>query len=313
MIKTLKNILNSEKFETLSAEALSVNPWVTPEFIATAREAIVQEFLDENKLKHFCLEHNIDTTPKDKRAAIICAGNLPLVGFGDLFYTLLCGWKILLKPSSKDPLMRLFEDIEGVEIIESIENLDTADAIILMGSDKTCALIEELYPSIPKLLRGSMHSIAILPTEPSTGDVEGLYKDIFLYCSKGCRSVSHLYIPRGFDVERLAHILKDTHLSSGYALPKIWHERYTYERATSMLRGDRIIDCGFCLLREAEHHSPTQSLTTITFSYFDNPEEIPDTQIQHIATSENFGRAQYPTLSDFANKESVTEFLGIRL
>ncbi len=312
MIKTLNNILSSDNFDTLSAQALSVNPWVTHEFITTAREAISQEFLDEDKVRDFCSEHNIDTTPKDKRAVIICAGSLPLVGFGDLFYTLLCGWKVLLKPSSKDPLMRLFEAVEGVEIIESIENLDTADAIILMGSDKTCALIEELYPTTPKLLRGSMHSIAILPPEPTTIDIEGLYKDIFLYCSKGCRSVSHLYIPRGFDIERLAHILKETHLRSGYALPQIWYERYNYERATSILRGDKIIDCGFCLLCETEHHSSTQSLTTITFSYFDTPEEIPNTQIQHIATQKNFGRAQYPTLSDFANKESVAEFLGIR-
>lgn len=310
MIQSINNLFLSQRFVELSSSALAVNPWFTEEFISTAVRALREEFLDEAKVEGFCAKYNINREPKAKTVGVVCAGNIPLVGFGDMFYSLLCGWNVVLKTSSKDPLMQVFEELGRVEVATSLEELEHCDAIILMGSDTTCELLREMYPDKPLMLRGSMHSVAIIRDSLTLREANLLYIDMLLYCGRGCRNVSHLYLPEGFKMEFLVESILDVDVIDGYQMPKIWLDQYRYARAMAQLRGERVLDSGVCLFKEMPMYGSNDSLVTITYSFYKSEDEIPLDKIQHIATHGTFGRAQFPTLYDFANKESVVEFLG---
>lgn len=305
MVKEISRLFSSQSFRELRGEALRGNEWFTDAFIDTAIDALKREFLDVQKVRNFCEQSGIDSRRCGKRVGVIAAGNIPLVGFGDMFYSLLSGWDVVLKPSSKDPLMKIFAQLDGVEVVESIENFDSIDSVILMGSDATCSLISEKFPTTPTLLRGSMHSVGVLPDrELSDRELEGLYDDIFLYCGRGCRNVSHLILPESYDVRELSSRLSKV---KRWELPSVWHDLVSYHRAMSTLRGEEFIDSGSFLLTESEDSHPQPCV--LTYRYATEGFRLQTDKIQHIADTSNFGSAQYPTLYDFANGASVPEFL----
>lgn len=297
MIDKIEQIFRSQHFADLTAEALKINEWFTHSDIRYAVEAIETEFLNREKLQNFISHHKIDTAKNGATLGIISAGNLPLVGFGDMFYTLLTGCRTLLKPSSKDPLMRAFAVLDGVTIVESIDELTSVDGIIAMGSDSTCAMIGERFPTTPTLLRGSMHSIAILTGDETPAELTALADDIFRYCSRGCRSVTHLYLPVNYDIEKLKFEPRD--------LPRAWNDCYRYERARAIINGEQFTDAGYYIIKEGAG----SATAVINYSFYSNRDQIDLQGVQHIATRENFGRAQHPTLEDFSGGRNVIEFL----
>ncbi len=289
----------------LTVDATKTNEWFTTYFINYAEDAIASEFLNTEKVNMFCRRHKIDQSKKERTVGVICAGNIPLVGFGDMFYSLLCGWNVLLKPSSKDPLMRIFDKLPRVSVVDSVESLSGVDAVILMGSDATCKTIDRLFPNTPKLLRGAMHSVAVLDDRSLTNGAQGLFNDMFLYCSMGCRSVSHIYLPEGFDTDNFAKTITLAKEKSQWDFPSIWYDNYRYQRALMSARGENFVDLGFALLSSSE----SNSVTNIRYSTSPSPINIDPHSVQHIATTSNFGRAQHPTLDDFSGGISVPDFL----
>ncbi len=306
MITTIQELFYSKDFKELVVETISRNPWFTPQSIEYAQRAIEEEFLYEHKFRRFCSTHAIDSTPKMKTLGVVCAGNLPLVGFGDMFYGLICGWNITLKPSSRDPLMRIFGKLDSVTVVDSIEELDHSDAIVVMGSDSTCALIEELYPSTPKLLRGTMHSVAILDSSVTRSELEKLYLDMFLYSGRGCRSVNHLYLSEDFSLDFLVTTIKQADSRYQLQMPREWADSYRYARAILSMTAREYIDGGFYLLVKG---SSTMT-ATIGYSIFQSISEIDLTEFQHVAVAQNLGRSQFPRLEDFANGLSIPKFLS---
>ncbi len=305
MVKEISKLFSSQSFRELRSEALRGNEWFTDTFIDVAIDALKREFLDVLKVKDFCEQSGIESGRRGKRVGVIAAGNIPLVGFGDTFYSLLSGWDVVLKPSSKVPLMKVFAQLDGVEVVESIDNFEGVDAVILMGSDATCSLISEKFPNTPQLLRGSMHSVGVLPDrELSDRELEGLYDDIFLYCGRGCRNVSHLILPESYDVRELASRLSRV---KKWELPSVWHDLVSYQRAMTTLRGEEFVDGGSFLLTESEDSHPHPCV--LTYQYATGGFRLQMDKIQHIADPSNFGSAQYPTLYNFANGASIPEFL----
>lgn len=297
MIDKIEKIFSSDLFAQLATQAIATNEWTTADDIIYAVNALRAEFLDKLKLQDFASEHSIDTSPNDLCVGIVAAGNLPLVGFGDMFYALLCGCRVVLKPSSKDPLMRAFAQLEQVTVVDTLEELKGVDCLLAMGSDSTCHLLKGLMPKTPMLLRGSMHSIAILDGEESDQDVEALADDCFRYCSRGCRSVTHLYLPKGYQIEKLKFAPRQ--------MPAAWDECYRYQRARAILSNEQFVDGSFYLLKER----PASATAVIGYSFYTDPSQIPTLGIQHTAHRGNFGHAQRPSVDDFANRQNVVEFL----
>src|SRR5690606_5670304 len=83
-------------FETLIEKTQIYNNWFIPQFVNNAVQNIAL-FLNAEELEKFVAPIK-DT--KQKTVAVICAGNIPMVGFHDVMYILLCGHKALIKLSS---------------------------------------------------------------------------------------------------------------------------------------------------------------------------------------------------------------------
>ncbi len=305
MIARIKELFSSEQFAKLRTEALHINEFFTPEFIDYAVGALCDEFLDDTKVNSFIAKHGIERQDSGRTVGVLCAGNLPLVGFGDMFYSLLCGYNVALKTSRRDPLMQIFTELPEVTIVDNINKFQECDAILAMGSDEVCKILDDKFPTTPSLLRGAMHSVAILSGEERPQELEKLALDIFLYCTMGCRSTGYLYIPHGYDFTSLTQALSKTPLP----MPRAWDDNYRYQKARATMNMEEFVDGGFYILKEtgAEAVLP---LGVIGYSTYSTPPTLADNPtIQHIATAQNFGTAQHPTLEDFSGGLSVVEFL----
>lgn len=89
-----------------------------------------------------------------------------------------------------------------------------ADAVIATGSDNTARYFEQYFKDIPALIRRSRASVAVVSEETTDEDLSLLAGDIMKYFGMGCRSISLVFLPAGFDIRR-------AHKSPG-ALPRIY-------------------------------------------------------------------------------------------
>lgn len=285
---TLKNILHSTRFSELICEALACNEFFTLRSVQTAVRAIETQFLGN--------DNSIKIEPSDLKVGIICAGNIPLVGFADMYYALVSGSEVYIKPSTKDPLMRVFAPL--CHIVESLPA--DMDIILAMGSTKTMQSIEATYTHSELVLRGEMHSVAVLDGKESTRNLEGLADDIFTHSSLGCRSVSHLFLPRHYDLSKLTFAPREE-------LPQVWHNNYKQQRALITMRGEEFIDGGYYILKEG-HQS---TIGVLGYTFYDSAHQIdlPAQTTQCVVCNPwfaherrvDFSKAQFPSRGEFAN------------
>src|SRR5678816_2265576 len=79
-----------------------VNPWFIKSFQKASLDAILDQFIDPGKCKLWLNDYPHEPV-SPKRVGLIMAGNIPLVGFHDLFCTLASGHRAMIKLSDKDP------------------------------------------------------------------------------------------------------------------------------------------------------------------------------------------------------------------
>ena len=186
--------------DAVIAQAEAENEWFCQ--IGTAIEAIRVQMLDKAKFSEWLALY--PTTPHaPKRVAIIMAGNIPAVGFADLLYTIASGNIPVIKYSSKDRVLMeyIVSQLQAIEpqlVIEQY-NGGAVDAAIATGSDSATLHFRAMFGDIPTLIRGSRHSVAVLTGCESGKQLEALSRDIFTYSGLGCRNVSLIFAPEGFD------------------------------------------------------------------------------------------------------------------
>ncbi|MEG2098412.1 MAG: hypothetical protein RRY42_00735 [Mucinivorans sp.] len=294
--KTIINIFQSSISENLINESLAANQFFTTSSIRTAIQAITQE-IDHITEPQFAFSN--------LKIGVLAAGNIPFVGFFDMYNALLTGGQVFVKPSRRDPLMRIFGDL--VHIVDRLPH--QVDIILAMGSDQTMQALGDEYPASQLILRGTEHSAAVLTGNESSEELRGLADDIFLHSSMGCRSVSHLHLPRAYPLDRLRFDAR------GQALPAAWYDNYRQQKAISTMRGEKFIDGEFYLLAEGFH----SSIATVGYTFYDNIEKIDfgSVKLKSIVsqssiadylplTPTEFGRGQFPK---FEFNEALSEIL----
>lgn len=289
-------------------EAIAANGWFTRTDILRAVEAVRTEMLDREKLMAWLSHYSKAIEPK--RVAVIMAGNIPLVGFFDLLCVVAAGHECHVKPSSKDSVLMRYiveqlRDIEpGIAIYDY--SADAAyDMAIATGGDDANAYFREHFAGTRTLLRGSRHSVAVLNGNESAEELQALHNDITAYSGLGCRSVSMLFVPRGYvsDFKR------------GEAVNAKLRRNIQAMRATLTIEGAEFWDAGAFIMRRGEDFA--QSLAVVTLrEYLDIGEvsEWIEANKEHIQcvvsrTDIPFGRAQYPALTDYADGVDTMRFL----
>lgn len=293
-------------------DAIAANGWFTRADILRAVGAIRSEMLDREKLSKWL--NNYAATAEPKRVAVIMAGNIPLVGFFDLLCVLVAGHECHLKPSSKDSVLIHYVVEQLRDIDKDIAIFDYSvdayyDMAIATGGDEANAYFREHFAGTRTLLRGSRHSVAVLNGGESAEELQALYNDITAYSGLGCRSVSMLFVPRGYvpNFER------------GVAGNAKLRRNIQAMRATLTIEGEEFFDAGAFITRRGEDFA--QSLAVVTLKEYSDIEDVKawiHANAEHIQCvvsncgiegSQPLGRAQYPALTDYADGVDTMRFL----
>ncbi|MGB5556339.1 MAG: acyl-CoA reductase [Flavobacteriaceae bacterium] len=298
------------------------NGWFTKENILFSLhswgELLTQEYLS-SWLSNYNLKKN---TPKT--VALIMAGNIPLVGFHDFMSVLLTGNSAIIKQSSNDKvLLPLLSDFL-IEIEPSLKEaivfqdgqLNYFDAVIATGSNNTARYFEHYFGKVPNIIRKNKNSVAVLTGIETHAQLKALGEDIFRYYGLGCRSVSKLFVPQGYDFDLLFKTLYD--YKSIIDQVK-YSNNYDYNKAVYLMSEFKFLDNGFFMLKKDESHaSPIatlfyeeyEDLNSLKLRLKTDDDKIQCVVAQNITDGEiPFGQSQKPALNDYADGIDTVEFL----
>ena len=299
------------------ADAANDNAWFSPADIIMSASNIRHQMLSEAALREWCSAYPIIRSPKN--VGLIMAGNIPLVGFFDMLCILISGHKLYYKPSSKDSVLTEYiaSQLKSIDDELPVYKFDgeRIDAIIATGSDNTNRYFRSRYGTIPSIFRGSRSSAAVLDGSETDMELTALANDIFSYSGLGCRNVSHLIVPEGYDFGRLRKALDKWE----YINPKYINN---FRQRSAMLDVERKshVKGRHYILRE-EPDFPAY-ISEITWQMAESNDET----MQWLAANDNrtqcivgkvghprcvpFGQSQSPGLTDYPDAVDVMEFLS---
>lgn len=297
------------------------NSWFTDSSIQLAFEAWSSS-LQTSKIEKWLSPFDFKEIPSQK-VGVIMAGNIPLVGLHDVLCVLISDQKLHAKPSSKDRILinwvlKVLSEIssEWANSIELKEQLKEIDVLIATGSNNSARYFEYYFKKQRKIIRKNRSSIAVLNGNETNDELEALAKDIFTHFGMGCRNITKVYLPKGFELSRLFQAFfsyKDLIQHNQYA------NNYDYNKAVYLMNKIPLMENGFLLLKEDEGiHSP---LAVLFYEYYEDLNELLekletlDDEIQcKVGKLDHpefipFGKAQEPELWDYADGVNTLEFL----
>lgn len=307
---------------SLARSAQEENGWFTADSVSLALEG-VDTLLDEERLRAWALSYPIKQQPT-KTIGVAMAGNIPLVGFHDFLTVLISGHRLKYKASSKDSVLlnfiqeRLLEsEPRFKDLIVPSDNLKDVDAIIATGSDNTSRYFEYYFRNIPHIIRKNRVSCAVIQGNEPPSEIERLGQDIFSYYGLGCRNVSKVYIPEGYDLNLLLAGLKQF---EGVMQNPKYANNYLYQKSLALINKEEIHDAGSVLLKESS--SLLSPLATLHFESYKNEDSLKSKIAENaqkiqvtvsskgwLEESDAFGTAQKPLISDYADRVDTLQFL----
>lgn len=313
--------LTQEEYESAQQVVLNqvpYNGWFTPEFTKLALKNWANA-LQEDTLKSWVASYVLDDI-QPQTVAIICAGNIPMVGFHDILCVLISGHTALIKLSSDDArliplvlyLVMKWQPAMKDQIQWAEGKLERFDRIIATGSDNTSRYFHAYFDKYPHIIRQSRTSVAILDGTETPEELNALGHDIFDYFGLGCRNVCKVYFPEGYDINTLIGALlpfQEMAKHNKYA------NNYDYNKAVWLLNREELLENGFMLFKQDPGIvAPTGSLF---YEYYSDKQVLLD----HLSSLQNkiqcivghghipYGQAQCPTLRDYADNIDVMSFL----
>ncbi|MFY0687091.1 MAG: acyl-CoA reductase [Cyclobacteriaceae bacterium] len=309
--------ISEDAFEHLSTQAFNSNRWFTSASVKNAFDGL-SYMLEHEKLKSWLSNYDIQTL-QSKQVGIVMAGNIPLVGFHDLLCVLMSGHHAVVKTSSQDAILpkQVIEWLIEIEPefsqhISVIERLENIEAVIATGSDNTARYFEYYFGKYPNIIRKNRTSVAVLNGKETDEQLLELAKDIFDYYGLGCRNVSKLLIPEGYDIKHLLDVWQP------YALMldnNKYRNNYDYNKSILLINGVDHLDTGYSLLQESDQLVSPISITYYqSFSSESELKSILDRnqdKIQCIVGNDHipFGKAQLPDVWEYADNVDTLKFL----
>lgn len=288
------------------------NVFFTPWMQHRALEALAKEMLREDVLRKWLEQYTVPgAAASGKVCGVVAAGNIPAVAFHDILSVLAAGWKPVVKLSSKDRYLLpvLFPDVEFCGSVSGWH----ADALITMGGDAAAEYFRKNFPEVPKLIRASRFSLAVLEGGESGAALEALAEDMLLYYGLGCRSVTWLLVPEGYEMRPLMTAAEDFAVR---CLGRPAADNHRRNKAVLTLAGETFLDSGTVIFRHLDGDSPYgQSLQVgeVWYSEYRRHADVDkfiranENKIQKIIR--NFGYAQRPALDDWPDGVDTVGFL----
>ena len=300
-------------------QASRENGWFIPEFVDRAVQSIAESYLDNNVLTNWASTYQIPVdNPHPKTIGIVMAGNIPLVGFHDFLCVFITGHIAVIKPSSKDDTLirhlaaKLCEWLPGADhFIRFATMLKGCDAYIATGSNNSSGYFEYYFSKYPNIIRRNKTSVAVLTGEETPGELASLADDVYLYFGLGCRNVTKLYVPAGYDFVPLLNAFKRYDYLADHHKYK---NNYDYNLAILLLNHEFYMSNPSILLAEKEAlFSP---ISQLNYAYYENRPSLlkelknhPDLQALVGKDLIPFGKSQFPAISDYADNVDTLNFI----
>jgi Acyl-CoA reductase (LuxC) len=308
-----------EGFQHAMARAQQENGWFTPDFVQIAADNICKAFLDIEKLTAFARAYEVPVeNPNPKLVGIVMAGNIPLVGFHDLLCVFLAGHRAIVKPSSKDDVLIRFvvdrmtaANSEVASLITFAPLLKGCDAYIATGSNNSARYFDYYFAKYPSIIRRNRTSVAVLDGTETSDELNSLADDVHLFFGFGCRNVTQLYVPEGYDFVPLLEAMRRY---SHFADHNKYKNNYDYQLAIALLNNQYYMTNGSVLmLEQPSHFSP---ISQLNYTFYADHETLMNTlqqdgDLQCIVGHARlpFGQSQQPQLADFADGVDTMRFL----
>jgi hypothetical protein len=313
------NAIDEAEFQELANNARNQNSWFTKESVQLAFKGI-SRFLKKQTLENWTSSYRMPA--HSKIVAVVMAGNVPLVGFHDFLSVLITGHTIMAKLSSKDTVLMTHLIKKLIEFEPRFENqiiiadqLRNFDAVISTGSDNSARYFEFYFSKYPHIIRKNRTSCAILTGFETEEELVLLGKDVFTYFGLGCRNVSKLFVPRGFDFPRLLSLWEQYSLVLQHHK---YHNNYDYQKSLLLVNRMPFLEAGYLLLQESE--KLVSPISVLFYEYYENWENLLNTleqqrnklqcivgNVEHATVK--IGQAQSPSIDDYADQIDTLKFL----
>lgn len=324
-LSDLASFLNcpNEKLNVAIDLSVKENPWFDRDSVYLALKALAK-WLNKEVLEEFCDRY--DFTDNPKTVAVICAGNIPAVNFHDLLCVLLSGNRALLKLSSLDNKLipAIVEELVEIEpeirdrVLFAEGKIEGFDAVIATGSNNTSRYFNYYFSKYPHIIRHSRSSIAVIGNRDI--DYKGLMTDVLTHKGMGCRNISKLFVPRGFDFMPFVEASKDYAFLMDH---NKYRNNYDYHKAIFIMNNVAFVDSGALLMMENKDiFSP---VSVLNYEFYDDLKCVEDMiemdkdNIQCVVSdikfvggmkTIGFGKAQQPEIYDYADNVDTMLFLN---
>ena len=319
----LQNDLFFDDFASLIVLSQSHNGWFTPEQVKFSVQSWAKALTEDN-LNQWLSNYDFSKN-EPKKVGLVLAGNIPLVGFHDFLSVLISGHDVLVKTSSNDQHLLKFLAKYLISIQPELNSkitfvegkLEGFDAVIATGSNNTARYYEYYFKDKPSIIRKNRNSVAVLDGTETFEDLVGLGEDIFRYFGLGCRNVSKLFVPKGYNFDNFFKAMyeyRDVIQYEKYA------NNYDYNKAVFLMSNFQLLDNEFLTIKEdVSYASP---ISSVFYEFYENLEEIATRlnadaeQIQCVVSknlipnSVAFGQTQQPKLWDYADNVDTLAFLN---
>ena len=319
MVKAGEYLLaDTEEWQQAKQHAFYKNGWFTTEFSQHAAIKIAENFLIEEALQKWVSHYHIDDNITPKNVGIVMAGNIPLVGFHDMLAVFISGHYQTVKLSSKDEVLLkhlvkyLYTlDNQIQNYISFADMLKGCDAYIATGGNSAAKSFSEYFGKYPNIIRKNKTSVAVLKGNETEEELQLLANDIHLYFGLGCRNVTKLYVPEGYNFEKL--------LQSFFAY-KYFGDHHKYRNNYDYNLSIVLLNNVYYMTNEAtiltENKNMFSPISQLYYEYYKDLLQIssflqnePDVQCIVGKNFVPFGKAQNPDLFTYADGEDTMQFL----
>jgi len=199
-----------------------------------------------------------------------------------------------------------------------VDKLVGFDAVIATGSNNSAETFKRYFGQYPHIIRNNKTGVGVLSGAESLDELEAFAEDVFAYYGLGCRNISKIYVPTGYNFDLLGQALNK---HKKIVLHSKYKNNLDYNLAVMMLNKDVHINVASIILLEKQSlHSRIGSLH---FEYYDSLQNVSIDLQNHkdsiqVITSNTalsstevkpLGHAQKPNLDDYADGIDTMQFL----
>jgi hypothetical protein len=322
--KISEDIDQDSFLESVIMPAFHQNGWFTVENIRESLVAIQVKFLDRTSIENFISSYTIEEK-SPKKIGLILAGNIPMVGWHDIFCNFLCGNISLVKYSDKDRVLIpwmiqvMVKNDNRVQLyFEEIERLNEADGVIATGSNNSGRYFESYFGKYPNIIRKNRNSVGVLSKNTEEKTLHLLVNDVLSYFGLGCRNVSKVYLQKGFEIEKLMKVFDEYKDINNHVK---YRNNYDYNLALFLLNKESFLQNSTLLLKEDMAFA--SRIATLHYEWFEEIDQLRNILIEKqgelqcivsdldldLPQQVAIGTTQSPEIDDFADGVDTMQFL----